>query len=127
MSDVRIEYDAERDQLFASDDENESRLEAVRARAYELFESRGKIEGNEVEDWLQAERDVMALEAIAITDEASEDRLEAAPALPTAVFAEPVARISRHSVRPVHSPKYAMNESVTPLAAAKAGTPELRL
>ena len=36
----------------------ERRLEDVRRRAYELFELRGREAGREVEDWLQAERDV---------------------------------------------------------------------
>ena len=30
----------------------------VRRRAYELFESRGRQPGREVEDWLEAEREV---------------------------------------------------------------------
>jgi hypothetical protein len=33
-------------------------LERIRSRAYELFEQRGKHEGHEVEDWLQAEAEV---------------------------------------------------------------------
>lgn len=127
MSDVRIEHDAEHDQIFAGIEENESRLDAVRARAYELFESRGKVEGNEVDDWLQAERDVMALEAVAHTDTASEQRREAAPPLPTAVFADPVSTMPTKSIRTLHVPVYAKNEAVTPLAAANAGTAELRL
>ena len=37
----------------------ERRLEDVRRRAFELFESRGCEAGREVEDWLQAEREVL--------------------------------------------------------------------
>ncbi len=32
--------------------------ENVRARAYELYEVRGRIDGHAEEDWLQAEREV---------------------------------------------------------------------
>ena len=32
--------------------------ENVRARAYELYEGRGRIDGHAGEDWLQAEREV---------------------------------------------------------------------
>ena len=32
--------------------------ENVRARAYELYESRGRIDGHAEEDWLQAEGEV---------------------------------------------------------------------
>lgn len=31
---------------------------AIRARAYELFVARGALPGREVEDWLQAEREL---------------------------------------------------------------------
>jgi hypothetical protein len=34
-------------------------LERIRVRAYELFEQRGRHEGHEVEDWLQAEAEVL--------------------------------------------------------------------
>ena len=34
-------------------------LEQIRIRAYELFEQRGRQEGHEVEDWLQAETEVL--------------------------------------------------------------------
>ena len=30
----------------------------IRLRAYEIYDSRGKIEGHALEDWLQAETDV---------------------------------------------------------------------
>lgn len=32
--------------------------EKVRARAYELYEARGRTDGHAEEDWLQAEREV---------------------------------------------------------------------
>ena len=34
-------------------------LEQIRLRAYELFEQRGRNEGHELDDWLQAEAEVM--------------------------------------------------------------------
>jgi len=40
------------------------RLEDVRRRAYELFQSRGCEPDREIEDWLQAERDVLGWPAL---------------------------------------------------------------
>lgn len=37
---------------------NEEVLERIRARAYELFDLRGRQEGHDVDDWLQAEAEV---------------------------------------------------------------------
>jgi hypothetical protein len=34
-------------------------LEQIRIRAYELFERRGRDQGHELEDWLQAEAEVL--------------------------------------------------------------------
>jgi hypothetical protein len=34
------------------------RLEQIRMRAYELFEQRGRKDGHNLEDWLQAEAEV---------------------------------------------------------------------
>jgi hypothetical protein len=34
----------------------------VRSRAYELYEARGSEDGHDVEDWLQAERELRYLE-----------------------------------------------------------------
>ena len=34
--------------------------EEIAQRAYEIYLSRGAVPGNEVEDWLQAERELMA-------------------------------------------------------------------
>jgi hypothetical protein len=42
----------ERDAAIATHEEN------VRARAYELYELRGKMDGHAEEDWLQAESEV---------------------------------------------------------------------
>ena len=32
--------------------------EQVRARAYQLYEERGKIDGHDMDDWLQAESEI---------------------------------------------------------------------
>jgi hypothetical protein len=37
-------------------------VEMVQRRAYEIYESRGHIDGAALDDWLQAEREVLALE-----------------------------------------------------------------
>ncbi len=38
-----------------SGDLAEERLDKIRRRAHELYEARGREEGHELEDWLQAE------------------------------------------------------------------------
>ena len=35
--------------------------EQIRQRAYVLYERRGRAEGNALDDWLQAEKEVLAL------------------------------------------------------------------
>ena len=37
--------------------------EAIRRRAYEIYESRGRIDGRDEEDWLQAERELTSITA----------------------------------------------------------------
>lgn len=36
----------------------EDKAERIRRRAYEIYEQRGRQEGQEVEDWLRAEQEV---------------------------------------------------------------------
>ena len=39
---------------------SEEQLEQIRRRAYELYEARGREDGHAVEDWLQAEGEIIA-------------------------------------------------------------------
>jgi Protein of unknown function (DUF2934) len=39
------------------------REEQIRRRAYELYEQRGKVDGYELDDWLQAESEVSDITA----------------------------------------------------------------
>ena len=43
--------------------------EIIRARAYQLFEKRGCQHGHDMEDWLEAEAEIMGRKPNAITDE----------------------------------------------------------
>ena len=43
-----------------SDDLSEEQMEKIRQRAYELYEARGREEGHDIDDWLQAEAEVEA-------------------------------------------------------------------
>jgi len=45
----------------ASVDLTEERLAKLRQRAHELYEARGREEGHDLEDWLQAEAEVEEL------------------------------------------------------------------
>ena len=42
------------------DDLSEEQLEKIRQRAYELYEARGREEGHDIDDWLQAEAEIEA-------------------------------------------------------------------
>jgi DUF2934 family protein len=35
----------------------------IRRRAYELYEQRGRVDGYELDDWLQAEAEVMSVQS----------------------------------------------------------------
>lgn len=39
------------------------RMEKIRQRAYELYEARGREEGRDIDNWLQAEAEIEAFEA----------------------------------------------------------------
>jgi hypothetical protein len=42
-------------------DQNLDREEQVRRRAYEIYEQRGTVAGSEIEDWLQAEAEILSV------------------------------------------------------------------
>lgn len=44
-----------------SNDQSEEQVEKIRQRAYELYEARGREEGHDIDDWLQAEAEIEAL------------------------------------------------------------------
>ena len=46
-----------------SDDLSQAQVEKIRQRAYELYEPRGREEGHDFDDWLQAEAEVAATKA----------------------------------------------------------------
>ena len=49
-------------------DEVAKRLEAVQRRAFELFEQRGREDGHELEDWLQAEHELFGWPAAELAE-----------------------------------------------------------
>lgn len=53
----------------------EKRIEAVRSRAFELFEMRGCELGHELEDWLKAEREVFGWPAAEMVEKDKEYEL----------------------------------------------------
>jgi HSP20 family molecular chaperone IbpA len=59
MSQVRIQRSAADDRSLRVFTEFERRLNAVRERAYNLFASRGRRFGSDMDDWLAAEREVL--------------------------------------------------------------------
>src|SRR5208283_839103 len=75
MSQVAIEKVKEGTQktlpIFA---EIAKQFEAIERRAFDLFEKRGSELGHDLEDWLQAERDVVWSPATELMDEGKEFR-----------------------------------------------------
>jgi len=47
--------------VTTSDDLSLEQLEEIRQRAYELYQARGREEGHDLEDWLQAEAEIVAI------------------------------------------------------------------
>lgn len=41
-----------------SDEPSPEQMEKVRQRAYDLYEARGREEGHDIDDWLQAEAEI---------------------------------------------------------------------
>jgi hypothetical protein len=82
--------------------------ELIQRRAYELYELRGRQEGRQMEDWLQAEQDVRAaVSAAAISAAAADVRVEAAPRNPARRRSPPKPRqaVAKTSAPPRLSPK----------------------
>lgn len=50
-------------------DKVEHALEAVRRRAYELFEARGRAPGGELDDWLRAERELFLIPEAEVSED----------------------------------------------------------
>jgi hypothetical protein len=46
-----------------SDDLEQQQLKKIRQRAHELYEARGREEGRDLDDWLQAEAEIEATRA----------------------------------------------------------------
>ena len=44
-----------------SDDVSQEQVKRIRERAYELYEARGREEGRDIENWLQAEAEIKSL------------------------------------------------------------------
>ena len=58
VREVRITRPMDSESYLALIDRMEHSVQSVRNRAYEMFESRGRRDGFEMEDWLRAERDL---------------------------------------------------------------------
>jgi HSP20 family molecular chaperone IbpA len=56
----------------------EGLFEQVRRRAYELYEQRGRAAGWELDDWLQAERELLWLPLAELSEDEKEFRLQVA-------------------------------------------------
>ena len=62
--------------LKTAQDETLLREERIRRRAFELYIKRGKVPGHELDDWLQAEQEIVRRQD-GVVDEASEESFPA--------------------------------------------------
>lgn len=53
-----LEFSSERTDGVASDDRRSISASDIARRAYEIYESRGGADGGDMDDWLQAEREL---------------------------------------------------------------------
>lgn len=68
MSKVAITKVREEEKRLPLFEEIERRFEAVKRRAFELFEGRGREHGHHMEDWLQAEQEIMGWPAAELVE-----------------------------------------------------------
>lgn len=61
-----------KEEATISDDLSQERVERIRQRAYELYEARGRVEGHDVEDWLQAEAEITGVKPAMDAKQATE-------------------------------------------------------
>jgi hypothetical protein len=54
-------------------------VEKIAARAYDLYEARGRQDGFDVQDWLQAEREIMLNASRDTLEDSSIERLKDSP------------------------------------------------
>jgi hypothetical protein len=62
--------------LKTAQNETPVREERIRRRAFELYIKRGKVSGHELDDWLQAEQEIVRRQD-GVVDEASEESFPA--------------------------------------------------
>jgi len=53
--------DPEKKSTRATESQSENAEEQIRQRAYELYEARGRQNGHELDDWEQAEKEIMGV------------------------------------------------------------------
>lgn len=80
MSNVQVTRDVEGERSLPVFQEISDRLEAVRQKAFALFQGRGGAIGRDMDDWIAAERDVMGWPAAQLTEK--QDAFEVEVTLP---------------------------------------------
>ncbi len=75
MSNVAIQKIRDTNESHPFLDELSGLLDRVRTRAFELFERRGGSHGNDLGDWLQAEKEVFGVPAVELSESEREFQL----------------------------------------------------
>ena len=99
MSNIVVQRIRDANQVPPLMKETNQLLDQVRSRAFELFEKRGRVSGNEMRDWLEAEKEVFRVPDVELAENDGEFQLQLAlpgfdvkdirvAALPDAVIVE---------------------------------------
>jgi HSP20 family molecular chaperone IbpA len=78
MSKVNVQKIRQADQPHPLLQKTIDLVERVRTRAFELFEKRGAVPGNELDDWLQAEKEIFDVPDMEIAEHEAEFELHLA-------------------------------------------------
>lgn len=78
MSHVKVEHIQETKQAQPLLQETMELLDDVRARAYELFERHGHVAGNDLGDWLEAEKEVFRVPEMELAENEKEFNVQLA-------------------------------------------------
>lgn len=116
---MKHSLDKLREQLLG----DEQVQQMIRARAYEIYELRGGQPGREAQDWLRAEREVLAFLIAGESTRAEERESRSSPAETVSAIGQPTGAPTKRRSRGASGPKKGSTKRVaskkTPAAKAK--------
>ena len=108
--------DRVRERLFG----DEQVRQMIRARAYEIYELRGGQPGREAQDWLRAEREVLAFLIARESSRAEEKQFRSNPAATPSTVREPAGAAAKRKSRAASERKTGKRAASKKTTASKA-------